>query len=301
MPPAGRWSRGSALLGDGLPAHLEGLGLHVVRDAAALRAGDGRAARRLRRRPGADLEGAPSYLAFVAPGLVAAHAMQTATGETTWPVMGEHQVAPHLLRDGRHAAAVADIVAAHLVFVLFRVATTCGVFLLVMAPFGVFESLLGRAAGVAGAGAGRARLRGPVLRLLRRRSQNESGFAIIYRLLVIPLFLFSGAFFPISNLPPALEWLARLTPLWHGVDLTRMLVLGHVRPGSALVHLAYLVVLSAGRLVARGRGASTSGWRSDDGPRRPLPSPAPSPTRGRPAGRSSGATSSSTGAAGWSS
>ena len=36
------------------------------------------------------------------------------------------------------------------------------------------------------------------------------------------MFLFSGAFFPISNLPPVLEWLARLTPLWHGVDLTRM-------------------------------------------------------------------------------
>ncbi len=61
---------------------------------------------------------------------------------------------------------------------------------------------------------------------------------------MIPLFLFSGAFFPIGNLSPPLEWVARLTPLWHGVDLTRMLVLGHVRPGLALVHLAYLLVLA---------------------------------------------------------
>ena len=38
------------------------------------------------------------------------------------------------------------------------------------------------------------------------------------------MFLFSGAFFPIANLGPVMEWLARLTPLWHGVDLTRMLV-----------------------------------------------------------------------------
>jgi lipooligosaccharide transport system permease protein len=60
---------------------------------------------------------------------------------------------------------------------------------------------------------------------------------------VIPLFLFSGAFFPISNLSPVLEWVAWLTPLWQGVDLTRMLVLDQVRPGLALVHLAYLVVL----------------------------------------------------------
>ena len=51
---------------------------------------------------------------------------------------------------------------------------------------------------------------------------------------MIPMFLFSGAFFPIANLPPALEWLARLTPLWHGVDLTRMLTLGTLDVPPAL-------------------------------------------------------------------
>jgi lipooligosaccharide transport system permease protein len=139
--------------------------------------------------------------------------------------------------------AVADVVAAQLVFVMFRLATVTGVFRVVMAPFGVFESVLGTL------------LAWPVLVLVglsfsgvffaySATIKSESGFAIIYRLLVIPLFLFSGAFFPISNLSPPLEWLARLTPLWHGVDLTRMLVLGDVRPGLALVHLVYLVVLS---------------------------------------------------------
>jgi lipooligosaccharide transport system permease protein len=73
---------------------------------------------------------------------------------------------------------------------------------------------------------------------------NESGFALIYRLLVIPLFLFSGAFFPISNLSPPLELVARLTPLWHGVDLTRMLTLGEVDWRLAAVHVAYLVALT---------------------------------------------------------
>jgi lipooligosaccharide transport system permease protein len=56
----------------------------------------------------------------------------------------------------------------------------------------------------------------------------------------MPLFLFSGAFFPISNLSDPLEWLARLTPLWHGVDLTRMLTLGAVDGLAAMVHVAYL-------------------------------------------------------------
>jgi lipooligosaccharide transport system permease protein len=126
---------------------------------------------------------------------------------------------------------------------MFRLATTAAVFLAVMAPFGVFESV------------GGVLLAWPVLVLVgmsfaglffaySATIRSEEAFAIIYRLLVIPLFLFSGAFFPVANLSVPLEWVARLTPLWHGVDLTRMLVLDEVRPGLASVHLAYLVVLA---------------------------------------------------------
>ncbi len=74
--------------------------------------------------------------------------------------------------------------------------------------------------------------------------KSQDGFAIVYRLLVVPMFLFSGAFFPITNLPAPLEWLARLTPLWQGVDLTRMLLIDQVEAVPAIVHLTYLVVLS---------------------------------------------------------
>ena len=191
----------------------------------------------------AALDGAPSYLAFVAPGLVAAQAMQTTTGETTWPVYGRIKWDRTYFAMTASPLRVADIVAAHLLFVGFRLATTCGVFLLVLAPFGVFESWVGVLlawpvtvlTGLSFAG---------LLHAYSSSMTSESAFAVVYRLLVIPLFLFSGAFFPIENLAPPLEWAARLTPLWHGVDLTRMLVLGDLRPGSALVHLAYLVVLS---------------------------------------------------------
>jgi lipooligosaccharide transport system permease protein len=191
----------------------------------------------------ADLEGAPSYLAFVAPGLVAAHSMQTTTGETTWPVMGMIKWHRTYFAMTASPLRVADIVAAHLLFVAFRLATTCGVFLLVMSPFGVFESWIGVLlawpvtvlVGLSFAG---------LFHAFSSTIGNDTGFAIIYRLLVVPLFLFSGAFFPIANLSAPLEWLARLTPLWHGVDLTRMLVLGDLRPGPAAVHLTYLVVLT---------------------------------------------------------
>ena len=61
-----------------------------------------------------------------------------------------------------------------------------------------------------------------------------------------PLFLFSGVFFPISQLPDAIEWIAWLTPLFHGVELTRALAIGHVLDPVVLsIHAAYLIVMTA--------------------------------------------------------
>jgi lipooligosaccharide transport system permease protein len=196
------------------------------------------------------LGGAPSYLAFVAPGLAAAHAMQIATGETTWPVMGNLKWHRTYYAMVATPLTVPDVVAAHLSYVAFRLAITTGVFLLVLTPFGVFASLTG------------VLLAWPVLVLVGMSFagfmfayssfiKNESGFAVVYRLMVIPMFLFSGAFFPIENLGPVLETVARFTPLWHGVDLTRMLLLDQVRPEALVLHLVVLVVLAvSGALLA---------------------------------------------------
>jgi lipooligosaccharide transport system permease protein len=192
----------------------------------------------------ADLQGAPSYLAFIAPGLVAAHAMTIATSEVMWPVYGAVKWSKTYLGMVATPLSVGDIVAAHFAFVLFRVATTCGVFLAVLAPFGVFASvggvllaflvqlLLGMAFATP-------------LYALSAGLKTTTAFAVIYRVGLVPLFLFSGAFFPITNLPPLMQWLAVATPLWHGVDLTRMLTLGDLDATAALVHVAYLGVMLA--------------------------------------------------------
>jgi lipooligosaccharide transport system permease protein len=191
----------------------------------------------------AKLEGATSYLAFVAPGMIAAQAMTTAFGETTYPVMG--MIKWHKTYFGMVATplGIPDVVLSHLGFVVFRIATTCAVFLAVMAPFGVFASV----PGVIGAffvqlliGLAFAT---PIY-AFSAGLKDESAFALVFRLGMIPLFLFSGAFFPVSNLDPWMETLARATPLWHGVDLTRMLTLGDVDWTMAAVHVGYLVVLA---------------------------------------------------------
>jgi lipooligosaccharide transport system permease protein len=69
---------------------------------------------------------------------------------------------------------------------------------------------------------------------------------------IIPLFLFSGTFFPVAQLPAALEAFAKVTPLWHGVELTRGAILGGLGWRMAAVHIAYLSALVvAGWAVAR--------------------------------------------------
>jgi lipooligosaccharide transport system permease protein len=64
------------------------------------------------------------------------------------------------------------------------------------------------------------------------------------------MFLFSGTFFPVQQLPAALQPLAYLTPLWHGVDLCRSFAFGHIPPGRTALHVAYLSVWVAGGVLA---------------------------------------------------
>ena len=80
---------------------------------------------------------------------------------------------------------------------------------------------------------------------------------------MLPLFLFSGTFFPISQLPDWLQPLAWLSPLWHGVELCRAATTGSSpSAGTVVGHVAVLVAcVAAGLLVGRAHaspGALTS-------------------------------------------
>jgi lipooligosaccharide transport system permease protein len=74
----------------------------------------------------------------------------------------------------------------------------------------------------------------------------------LIQLVILPLFLFSGTFYPISAYPPGLRTIVELTPLWHGVDLLRGLTIG-VSDAPAIVHVVYLTVLGAIGLVVVSR------------------------------------------------
>jgi len=178
------------------------------------------------------------YLDFVAPGLVAAAAMQMAAVESSFPVMSAFKWTRQYHAMLATPLQVRDVLLGHVLFVATRVTLVSAIYLAVVASFGGVESPLGVFAVPVALLVGLA-YAGPIMTWAARTERND-WFNPLFRFFIVPMFLFSGTFFPVTELPRLLEWLAYLTPLWHGVDLTRQLTLGDVRPAAALLHVAYL-------------------------------------------------------------
>lgn len=191
-----------------------------------------------------------SYLDFLAPGLLAFTAMQTATGESTWPVMGAIKWNREYLAMLATPLSVDDVLRGHLVFITARIAQACTIFVVVMMAFGAMPSRWGLLALPMAVLAGLA-FATPCVAFAASR-ENDAGFAALQRFVITPLFLFSGTFFPISQLPPALRPIAWLTPQWHGVEGARQLCLGTATVAETAGHVAYLSVwVVAGYVIAR--------------------------------------------------
>ncbi len=136
-----------------------------------------------------------------------------------------------------------DVFHGHQLFVTMRLLMNCGIFLAVMAAFGAARSPAVVFALPAALLTGLA-FAAPVEAWAITRNK-DSGFAVVYRFVLIPLFLFSGTFFPVTQLPAWIRPVAYLTPLWHGVALCRSLSLGTATLGGALIHVGYLAGLAA--------------------------------------------------------
>jgi lipooligosaccharide transport system permease protein len=62
---------------------------------------------------------------------------------------------------------------------------------------------------------------------------------------VLPLTLFSGTFFPLSELPWFLQWIGWISPLWHGTELARVVTFGYPEPiWLTVVHVVVLVAMT---------------------------------------------------------
>jgi len=183
------------------------------------------------------------YIDWLGPGLLSAMAMQTATFESTYPIMNK-------IRWGRNYEAMLStpLTTRHLVigevfWVAFRIATLASIFLVVLTIFGITRSPLAVLAVPVAVLIGVAF--SSCLVAFTATQHTDVGFSALFRFVINPLFLFSGTFFPLSRLPDTIEWLAWLTPLFHGVELIRGLILGNLNWAAAPIHLAYLLAMLA--------------------------------------------------------
>lgn len=187
------------------------------------------------------------FITFVATGLLAATAMQTGFGEGAWPIMAGIKWRKVFDAIIVTPVTVADLINGMLIWGAIHLAFTLSVFAVIAVAFGAVElgpALLALVPAVLGGLAFQATATAITCRL-----EDETGLTTMFRFAILPMFLFSGTFFPISQLPDWLEPVAVATPLFHAVELVRKLALPDV--GAPVVtsiplwvHLAYLLVMT---------------------------------------------------------
>lgn len=189
-----------------------------------------------------ELLGGLTYFQFLAPALMATSAMMVSSSESTWPVLLG-------FKWGRvyHAAAATPLTPSQIMGGVAMWQTTkalitsTGVALALclfpdtrtwnLVPAVVFAVITGIA------------FSGPLTAWTATREVDNS-FSTIQRFIITPLFLFGGAFYPIEQLPEWLQTIAKLTPIWHGVELCRDAVNGQLEWDAALVHISYLLLFA---------------------------------------------------------
>ncbi len=185
--------------------------------------------------------GGVAYVAFIAPGVLAATAMQTAAGECTFPIMAGMKWNMYFHAILATPLRVRHLVLGHLYYLVVRLTIVCGVFMVVALALGTARSWWAPLALPAAVLTGLA-FAAPITAYAATQDDAGDGFNVIFRFVIMPMFLFSGTFFPIDQLHPVLQPVAWVTPLWHGVELARGFTLGTATVPGALGHTLYLAL-----------------------------------------------------------
>lgn len=181
-----------------------------------------------------------SYAVFVAPALMATSAMNGAIYESTFNLFWKLRHGGTLQAITSTPVGVEEATLGEVMWAVARGSLYSTGFIVLMVILGLVASPLALLAvpaailiGFAFAAVGSA-----VTTFVR----DWPDFDLV-QLILQPMFLFSGTFFPITVYPPALQVVVELTPLYHGVDLIRGLTTGSVGVAQ-IVDVAYLVVLA---------------------------------------------------------
>jgi lipooligosaccharide transport system permease protein len=181
-----------------------------------------------------------SYLTFVAPALLASAAVTIAAEEFSYPILGAFKWNPTFFAINASPISPQQIVDGQMLSVLVRMVPSCVVYFLFMLVFEAVPSPIGWISILVAVATGMAV--GAVLMSYVATLQTDSGqIALLMRFGLTPMFLFSGTFFPLGQLPGYLQWIGWISPLWHGTELGRVLSYGAAEPiWLTVAHVLYL-------------------------------------------------------------
>ena len=167
-----------------------------------------------------------SYITFLAPALLATAAIQGAIDESVYPTLEGFKWNKTFFSMNSTPLSGNHIAMGVFFNSLVRVIFTAVIYWLVMLAFGVLESSRAWLAIFTAVMAGAAF--GAMMQALAGMLENEDiFFTVLQRFVIMPLFLFSGTFYPLTNMPIYLQWIGWISPLWHATELGRWLTYGH--------------------------------------------------------------------------
>ncbi|MEA5456268.1 ABC transporter permease [Sinomonas sp. JGH33] len=187
--------------------------------------------------------GGIGYLAFAAPALLVSSAVMTCANEMMFPVMDGFKW--RRIYYGPHVTPLVpgQLATGHVMAVSVRLLVQCTVFFLIMLAFRATTSPTAWLLIPVGVLAGMA-FGAPLMAYAASIQKENFQFSMIQRFVIMPLFLFSGTFYPLEAMPSAMQWIGWISPLWHGNQLGRLVSIGVSEPAWLVaIHVAYLAIL----------------------------------------------------------
>ncbi|HVL62017.1 MAG TPA: ABC transporter permease [Microbacterium sp.] len=186
------------------------------------------------------------YLVFVAPALLMTSTIAVASEEFTYPVMAGFKYRRYFFGFSASALSPSQIATGVVFGVTARMIVVAVAYAAFLYIFGaipdqatgwlsIFIAILaGLAFGI------------PLMAYAASIEDDKGQFALVQRFIFMPMFLFSGTFYPLSTLPLWLQWIGWISPLWHATEIGRWLTYGRpIEPAMLLVHFGYLTILIA--------------------------------------------------------
>jgi lipooligosaccharide transport system permease protein len=198
----------------------------------------------------ADATGGVPYLVWLAPALLAMSAVQTAVFDSAYPVLSGFKWQRVYWAMTATPISPGQVALGHLAWFTVKATGSGAIYVAVIAVFGGVRTV-GIALSLLAAVLTGVAVSAVVAAFTAGIDDEGTAFTVLFRLVLIPMTLFSGTFFPVDQLPVWVQPVAWISPLWHGTELARAAVVG-AGPGSAstalaaLGHVVFLLVLLAG-------------------------------------------------------